>query len=137
MTDIGYFDNSGKWISENPSILAHYRTKHKNERTILKLSKWYPKRSLNENSYMWGVVYQYISEFTGMTPQEVHDVCKLEFNFKWVEVLNKNTGELKQVKVPISTKDLSTVEMENYLETIRRYYLTEFGLMTPLPNETI
>ena len=137
MDDIGHFDNSGKWISENPSILQHYRSKHKNERTILKLSKWYPKRSLNENSYMWGVVYEHISQFTGMTPQEVHEACKAEFNFKFVEVLNKNTGELKEVKVPMSTKDLSTSEMENYLEAIRRYYLTEFGLMIPLPNETI
>lgn len=25
MDDIGYFDDKGKWISENPSILQHYR----------------------------------------------------------------------------------------------------------------
>lgn len=137
MDDIGFFDNSGKWISENPSILLHYRQNHRNERTILKLSKWSPKRSLNENSYMWGVVYQYISEFTGMTPEEVHDACKAEFNYKVIEILNKNTGELIQKKIPQSTKDLSTTQMETYLDAIRRYYLIEFGLMIPLPNEVL
>ena len=137
MDDIGYFDDKGKWISENPSILQHYRQSHKNERTILKLSKWYPKRSLNENSYMWGVVYEHISQFTGMTPQEVHNACKAEFNFKFVDVVNKDTGEVKEIRVPMSTKDLSTSEMENYLEAIRRYYLSEFGLLIPLPNEIL
>jgi hypothetical protein len=54
-----------------------------------------------------------------------------------VDVLNKNTGEVKEIKVPMSTKDLSTSEMENYLEAIRRYYLSEFGLLIPLPNEIL
>lgn len=136
MQDIGIFKD-GKWVSENTAILAEYKLKYANRKTILTVEPWHPTRSLKENSYMWGVVYEYISQFTGMTPNEAHRACKAEFNYTVKEVLNKDTGELKEIRIPQSTKKLSTKSMEIYLENIRRYYLIEFGLMIPLPNEVL
>ena len=136
MQDVGIFKD-GKWISERPEVLANYKLKHANRKTILEVRPWYPKRSLAENSYMWGVVYEYISQFTGMTPDEVHRACKAEFNYTIKEILNKDTGELKEIRVPQSTKNLDVRSMEIYLENIRKYYLIEFGLMIPLPNEVL
>lgn len=138
MIDIGTFNNECKWISEsNTNLLHSFRLANVGARLKLTIEPYKKDRSLNQNSYMWGVVYNTISNYTGMTPQEVHEFCKMEFNYGFKEVLNKNTGELKEIKYPKSTKDLNTGEMENYLEAIRRYFLVEVDVMIPLPNESL
>jgi hypothetical protein len=138
MRDVGSFDKNGKWEScNNPTTLIEFRKQNIGNRLILTIEEYKKDRSINQNSYMWGVVYGHISQYTGMTPNEVHEWCKMEFNFGFKEVLNKNTGELKEIKYGKSTKDLDTGEMENYLEEIRRYFMIEFNVYIPIPNETI
>jgi len=80
MICIGQFKN-GKWESEDPRALTDYKDKYNGVKSVLEIKPWKPQRSLNQNSYMWGVVYQTISNYTGMTPNEVHEFCKMEFNF--------------------------------------------------------
>jgi hypothetical protein len=82
-------------------------------------------RSLNQNSYMWAVVYTLVGEYTGYTTDEVHDAMRMMF-------LHKG-DKLKTLK---STTELSTVEMEEYLEKIRRWSAETLGVVIPLPNKT-
>lgn len=82
-------------------------------------------RSNNQNSYMWGVVYQLISETTGYTPQEVHDAMRMMF-------LLDRTRDVPTLR---STTSLSTVEMEEYLENIRQWAASHLSCSIPLPNE--
>lgn len=81
-------------------------------------------RSNNQNRYLWGVVYKMIADETGHSSDEVHEHVRWRF-------LRKH-GKLETVR---STPDLSTVEMEKYLEDIRRFCATELNLSIPLPNE--
>lgn len=138
MIDVGTFSEQGKWISEtNSNMLTEYRKANIGNRLTLTIVRYRKPRSLNQNAYMWGVVYEIISEFTGMTPNEVHEVCKLEFNPVIVEICDRRTGEIKEKIKGGSTANMNTQEMEIYLDKIRVYYLTEFGLMIPLPNEIL
>ena len=72
-------------------------------------------RSNPQNAYLWGVVYELISAYTGYTPSEVHEYCKLEFNSKTVHI-----GK-DEVKIGLSTASLNTVEFSQYVERVRQF----------------
>ncbi len=96
------------------------------------------KRSNPENRYYWGVVIPLIKsglkDITGetYTNQQVHEVLKHRF---LKEDIHLNDGEfLERVK---STSELSTFEMEEYLELCRTFAQEFLGVTIALPNESI
>lgn len=80
-------------------------------------------RSLQENSYYWGVVLQHIADTTGYTPEEVHDAMR----WKFLRV----SGWFERVR---STTSLTTTEFEEYLEKIRTFAVQELDCPIPLPK---
>ena len=84
-------------------------------------------RTLRENSYYWGVVLKLISDEAGHSADDIHDYCKAKFLSKIV---------MKE-KVSGSTKKLSTIKFEEYLENIRRWASIELSCVIPLPNEVL
>jgi ribosomal protein L39E len=89
-------------------------------------------RSNNQNKYYWGVVIKTLSDETGFTPDEMHEVLKRKF-LKYCKALPN--GE--QVEVTESTTDLDTKEFEEYMEQIRRFAIQELDILILLPNEII
>ena len=81
-------------------------------------------RSLNQNSYYWGVLIKQFSIDTGYTEQESHQLLGRQF-LKYTK---------KDIEFTRSTTELSTIEFENYLEQCRML-ASEQGIMIPLPNE--
>ena len=43
------------------------------------LPKDYPQRSGQQSKYYWGVIVEMISQHTGYTPEEVHELLKQRF----------------------------------------------------------
>ena len=62
-------------------------------------------RSHDQNSLLWGVIYKGISDTTGYTLEEVHDMCRM----RW---LSEDDGELK------STAGLTKSEFNDYIDKI-------------------
>jgi hypothetical protein len=89
-------------------------------------------RSGNQNKYYWGVVIKTLSDETGFTPEEMHEVLKRKF-LKYNKVLPN--GE--QVGITMSTTDLDTKEFEEYMEEVRRFAIQELDILILLPNEII
>lgn len=87
------------------------------------------QRSINENSYYWGVVVAILSDYTGDRPEEMHEILKAKFLRRQV---NFGGEELILIK---STASLNTKEFEEYLESIRIFAITELDVKIPLPNE--
>lgn len=83
-------------------------------------------RSVEQNRYMWGVVYEIISQETGSEPEEVHEAMRMRFLLKQTK---------KWGPVAKSTQKLTTAEMEEYLMKIRTLMSQEYGIFIPLPNE--
>jgi len=75
-------------------------------------------RSLPENRYYWGVVLEILSNETGYTPNEMHEVCRSMFLNENITLQKKERTEI--INIPISTTSLKTVEFEEYLSKIRR-----------------
>lgn len=92
---------------------------------ILKLIRAKDKRSLNQNSYYWGVVVKIIADHTGYTPEETHQELARMF------LAYEKDGKI----FTQSTAKLDTLEFENYLERSRKWAWSQFELTIPLPNE--
>ena len=82
--------------------------------------------SLPQNRYYWGVIVKIISDYTGHTPDEIHDVLKWKFLVQEDE---------KHIKYVPSTSDLTTAEREEYHAQCRRWAALVLELNVPMPNE--
>lgn len=112
-------------VIDHPKFVEYLRGL---EGKIIELIAREPKkiRSNNQNSYMWGVVYKILSEYTGHTKDEIHDAMRRMFLANPNDIL----------KIPRSTTTLSTKEMEEYLASIRQWAAGEpLNCSIPEPNE--
>lgn len=86
--------------------------------------------SVQQNRYLWGVVYEIIATDTGMDREDVHQWCKKRF-------LGTRIVEIKGERYDIirSTTELTREDFfEKYVEPIRAWYAA-FGDYIPDPNE--
>ena len=70
-------------------------------------------------------MYKLMGEYIGFTKDEVHDAMRLMF------LLDKD----RKMPTLLSTTSLSTVQMEEYLEQIRKWAIENLDCFIPLPNE--
>jgi len=89
-----------------------------------------PKRTINENDYLFGVVYKMIAEHTGQSVLAVHEAYKTLFNIEYSP--DKNGSWALRLK---STTTFSTMSIMEYAEKVRADALIDMGINIPLPNE--
>ena len=105
----------------------------------IKVSKKFRKRTSPQNRYYWSVIVFYWSDLltksqgTTFTKAQTHEFLKSNFNY--TELVNQDTGEC--LRVPKSTTENKTFEMEEYHEVCRQKALEFFGVTIPLPNEQL
>ena len=92
----------------------------------LEVCKWFNRRSNKQVRYYWGVVVQMLSEETGYTDDEIHELLKVKFLPK-KEILGEN--------INTSTTVLDTKEMEEYMKKIRMWASVKLTTYIPEPNE--
>ena len=114
------------WLSEYLKNCKdwHYR---------IDIVKQYNNRSLEQNAYMWGVVYKMLWEELWYDDLDIiHEIFAEKFLTKKVR-LNKD----KRVKLvhTLSTAILTTVEFEEYMQNIRFFAQKFLNMKIPLPNE--
>jgi competence CoiA-like predicted nuclease len=89
-------------------------------------------RSGQQNRLQW-FYYTEISEVTGYTPSEVHEICK--GLFLKAEKVNEKTGAVYEYTK--STTELSTTEHIEYTAQIKQWAAEEFEIYLPDPGEQI
>lgn len=90
-------------------------------------------RSIQENNYYFGVVVKTIGDEIGEAPQRTHELLKSLFLKEITYKTIRNKPErFERIK---STTELSTVEMEVYLEEIRRWAAEFLNVSIPEPNQ--
>jgi len=85
-------------------------------------------RSSQQNRYLWGVVYEILSEELGYTVDDIHEIMKGRFLSKPMRLWGEEDS------IHRSTTELNTIEMEKYLEDIRML-AAENGINIPEPHE--
>ena len=92
-------------------------------------------RTNPQNRWLWGCIYPMLLdglnaagwEFTNT--DEVHDFCG---RFRDREVVNRHSGEV--VHVSRSTREMGTVEMSTYCDTLRDFAQEYLNLQIPDPE---
>lgn len=107
-------------------ILKNLSGKHS-----ISIEKFRDGRSSSQNRYYWGIIVNGLASEFGYFRDEIHQLLRQKFLGYTRE--NPVTGKTEQFVR--STTDLSTDEMEQYLESIRVWALSEFSVYLPLPNE--
>ena len=97
----------------------------------IKIKKMYSQRSDRQNRYIHGVLVKMIADHTGQDHDSVYDFLKSEFNSKFV-IMNG-----KEIKLPQSIAELSTVDFEDVCRRARMWALEYLDLIIPEPNEKI
>jgi hypothetical protein len=106
---------------------------------VLTVKEQKKRRSLNQNAYLWSVVYGRIVDVfreagNNVDGDDIHSYCKA------------NVGKLKQVLItpdgevltgPGSTAKLTTAEFEVYAEKVRAWAAETLNVQIPLPNEQL
>ena len=115
----------GKVIYNNPTryLAQVHSLEGKRIECVLRQEK--SKRSNKQNNYYFGVVCKVLGDYFGYDTEEMHDALKYKF-------LRKGAADLETVQ---STTKMNTAEFEEYLEKIRRWAATDYGVVVPLPNE--
>lgn len=88
-----------------------------------------PPKTLAQLGYLWGHVYKVISDETGQTEEEIHDFCKEKFLPRMWTVENG-----REVELPKSISRCNTKEMNNFIERVRAYFASEYGITTDDPK---
>jgi hypothetical protein len=103
---------------------------------VVTIERVRPKRSVDQNAYMWGVVVHLLSEHTGYEPEEMHAWLKAQFLPKALAVVTRH-GEVIEHAVGGSTTTLTTVEFIDYIERIQRWAAIELGVVIPDPDPAL
>jgi hypothetical protein len=104
-------------------------------RVTVTVEKARSRRSLSQNAYYWGVVVSMVSEETGYTPEEVHEVLKEKFNSKDLVLANYYGDVMEEVRIGVSTSELNKLDFCAYIERIQRWSAEFLHLSIPDPNE--
>lgn len=124
-------------LSRNRNELSNALTQFEGIDITLSIEKAKKVRTNAENRYYRGVIVPLIKaglkDATGESynADQVHDLLKTRYLTHW-EILGDT--RIQRIK---STTELSTVEMETYLEQCRGFALEYLGVTIPLPNEAL
>lgn len=94
-------------------------------------------RSGNQNRYYWSVVIELISEHTGFTREEIHEILKHKFLRRTIWIPHNADGVKEMNVIARSTTDLTTKEFEEFLSSIRGWAAICLGISIPEPNEQL
>lgn len=123
-------------LSCAPLLRAELALMPVGKRIALTLKEHKKTRSNRQNRYMFGVVIEgvlpLLEDSGALDKEDAHEYLLKRFAPK--KVIKGPDGE--PVIVPKRSKDMSTDEMEQYLEKIRAF-AAQWGVQIPLPNESI
>jgi hypothetical protein len=111
--------------------------KHEGKRVVITIERKRKTRSTMQNSYYWGVIVQSLRQCVleewgeDLGNEEAHEMLKFQCNYK--ELVDESTGEV--IRMPLTTTNLTTTEMEEYNEKCRKFIFNFFNTVVPLPNE--
>lgn len=90
-------------------------------------------RSLAQNAWYWGVIVQALSNHTGYTPDDIHELLKAKFLPKQLAVCDGNGVIEENFVIGGSSAKLNKVQFGEYCEAIRRWAAETLDVNIPDP----
>lgn len=95
--------------------------------------KVHATRSSKQNRWYWGGIMRALAEYTGYTPDEIHEICKAKFLPRVVEIPGAQGEVAAEFTIGGTTTTLDRVEFGDYCEQIREWAAT-LGVIIPDPE---
>ena len=129
---------SGRMKLNRRRLAELLKTRRDCELSIL-IEKRHATRSAAQNAWYWAGIVGTISEHTGYTPDEVHDILKAKFLPKRMAVADKNGVIVDELVIGGTTTRLNKLEFGEYIERIRQWAAESLDLVIhdPLPLEMV
>lgn len=115
---------------DDPQRWREYLQKFEGRRIQVSARAERSERSLKANAYVWGVVYRELSEWSGHTPEEIHDVMRAMF----LPAREIVTPDGRKVAALGSTAALDVEAFGAYVDKIKQW-AAEQGVNIPDPDE--
>lgn len=113
-------DNQRNWLD--------FIEKNSGKKVVVEIELEKSKRSLDQNAYLWGVVYKTIADYNGDTENDLHEYLKRKcLPPRFVKVCGQ------EIKLPASTTDLNKTQFGEYIEKIRAE-VAPMGIIIPEAN---
>jgi len=91
-------------------------------------------RSAQQNRYWWGVCVELVSQHTGYTPEEVHEIAKQMFLPKRLAVSDGNGEVVGEFVMGGSSRALNTLEFGEFVERFRQWAAETLDVVIPDPE---
>ncbi len=98
------------------------------------VEKRHATRSPAQNAWYFGQIIKRIADYTGYTPDELHEFFKKQFNARHVVIVNEAGQVVREDVIGASTTKLNKVAFGEYCEQIRRWAAENLGLDIPDPD---
>ena len=120
--------SEGRLIHDFPERFARYLMTLEGKRVNILVTKFKKKRSLEQNSFYWGILIDILSREFGYESEEIHLMLREKF-------LRIYDDKHPDFVIARSTTKLTTVEFVEYIEKIQRWAAQEHQIYLPDPNE--
>jgi hypothetical protein len=124
----------GRLEVRNRKRFAEQLRRMRDGEVIITVARHVATRSQQQNRWYWGVIVELLSEHTGYTPDELHEVLKAKFIPKKLALQDGN-GEIKgEFVIGGTTTGMDKIEFGEYCESIRRWAAEELDVVIPDPD---
>lgn len=118
----------GKLVLDNTSWFTGMLSLFDDTKVSVLVERRKNSKSKEQQGYLWGVVYPHIAQYTGYTPEELHDVFKAKFLKK-----KRKWRGMDMVTVS-STEGLTTGEMAEFITNVVME-AAEMSIVVPDPDK--
>jgi hypothetical protein len=91
-------------------------------------------RRQQANAYYWVAVIATLAEYTGYSPDDMHDVLKAKFLPKTLAMANGNGEVMAEFVIGGSTTKLDVVEFYEYVQRIKQWAQDDLNCIIPEPT---
>lgn len=119
---------AGKLVLDSPRFLKGMVQQFADCKVNVTISPRAKRKSKEQQGYLWGVVYPYMTEHTGHTPEELHEIFKVKFLRK------KRLWRGAEMVVVGSTESLTSGEMAEFITNVVRE-AADMGIAVPDPDK--
>jgi hypothetical protein len=129
------FDTIGRVVDGELKILNVSRLRDWADCDVtVVVERFHATRSLDQNAMYHGLIVRMLSEHTGFTHDEMHEVLKAKFLPKHLSVPNQNGEIVGEFVIGGSTTKLNKLEFGEYCDSIVRWAAEDLGLVIPDPD---
>jgi hypothetical protein len=100
------------------------------------IARKHATRSVDQNRLYWGVYVRTLSDYTGYSPDEMHEVLKAKFLPKRLAIADGNGEVQNEFVIGGSTTKLNVIEFGDYLAAIHDW-AAQLGCVFPELDDRI